>query len=186
MTKSMEKPRKRQINITKKAIKLLIPLCDKNDGFACASLGNIYDEGLSVKIDKHKGYELFEKSCDLNSVIGCNLLADAITLDHTLPHAEAKYKAQLTKTLEKSCNDTKEYHKDEYTYYYYFSRGFSCSALGEIYESDGKNSKANKLYDKACSLGLSMGCNNLALNYEAKKGLAYDLDKINELFEKEL
>ena len=29
-----------------------------------------------------------------------------------------------------------------------------------------------------------MGCNNLALNYEAKKGLAYDLDKINELFEK--
>ena len=53
-------------------IDMLTKACQEEHGAACYELGLIYQEGIGVDQNLSKAKTYFNKSCDLNTLVGCD------------------------------------------------------------------------------------------------------------------
>lgn len=150
-----------------KAYDLYTALCNENDGYACAKVGDSYLNGAGTAINKEKAQEALIKSCDLNSIFGCALLAKFYT-QNINPQNSENSKSESSKNFEKyakkACLDIVSVNK-KYSFSEDIGRSYACNLLGEIKESKNKLVEANSFYEKTCNLGSKVGCYKLALYY---------------------
>lgn len=129
-----------------KAYDLYTALCNENDGYACAKVGDSYLNGAGTAINKEKAQEALIKSCDLNSIFGCALLAKFYT-QNINPQKSENSKSESSKNFEKyakkACLDIVSVNK-KYRFNEDIGRSYACNLLVAIKESKNKLVEANE------------------------------------------
>ncbi len=119
--------------------------CDAGDGPGCAALsyqyfnGGLAGEAKGVPIDAARGVELAKRACDLESPIGCALLAKA--LDTGLGAARDVVRAR--ELAAKACA---------------VDEPAGCSIAATIAQHEGKLDDATAFLAKSCALGNRAAC----------------------------
>ena len=108
--------------------------CDTNNGLACAKLGALYQLGKDILPDTKKALELYEKGCELSSKEACSGAGGIYV-------SSDKEKARTL--LNKSCE---------------LGDGFSCATTGSYLLEEKKFKEAYALFETACNIGDSLGC----------------------------
>jgi len=145
-----------------KGVELLTKGCDGADPIGCLSLGKLYADD-----NPSKAVALLERSCELQLGEGC--LASAYA--HEYPSAGNMNIAEVIKWYQKGC-DT--------------GNGTSCNNLGTKYlvgiGVPKDELKALELFEKSCTLQESIGCFNLASNYEEGKQGVFEKDFTKSIY----
>ena len=134
--------------------------CEKGNMPSCTSLGILHKNSKAYE----KAFPLFEKACNKNDMRGCDELAAAYMLGHSV----AVDRKRAMDLFAKACN------------------GFApaCTNLGAMHCEDEDHKKGHALFEKACTGGDFMGCSNLGSHYLQGQGVPQDLERARELYEK--
>ncbi len=149
----------------KKAVKIMLPLCEKKVTGACHLLGKLYENGgygLEKNLEKSMIYK--KMSCEYGSGFSC------FNISKTLFKQDEDQKAFVY--LEKSCDSN-------------YTQG--CQVLGLLYEGKSKKQdykKAIFFHNKACNLNDSLSCYSEATFYLKGLGVAINYKKAIKLFKK--
>jgi TPR repeat protein len=149
-----------------KAAEVFEKLCAKKDALACFNLAELHFSGRGE--DNLEAVELYEKSCYLGEIRGCNVLGfiylngDGVEQNSSL----------AIKFYEKSCD----------------MNASTCGSLGKMYH-DGYGVgqdylKAVEFYEKSCEGKNAYNCNDLAILYKYGIGIAKNRTKALEYYEK--
>ena len=113
--------------------------CDTNHIESCLYLSKLYNQGVVLKQNHKKSFQILEHACNQNDRSSCIYLAqmtykgDGVAQD--IPRA--------IKKLESYCA---------------IDNGVACFFLGTIYNKEQDKNKAVDFYDKACDLGQKVAC----------------------------
>ncbi len=150
-----------------RAVQLYRQACDDGYVTACVNLGILYENAEGVAPDVRAAAILYRQGCP-DKVSACRRLA-ALMVDHPIVVAAP----QLSAALDRSCDG----HDKEAMR--------SCNALARMYDAGRgvplDDRHAAKLYERACTGHLGVGCYNLAMMYRRGEGVAHDAERADEL-----
>ena len=173
------------------------------DAAECIRLGVSYENGNSVKRDYSKAAELYQKACDIGTVIGCAYLGNlyrkgsGVKLDYSKAFELFKKACDGGNLL--GCHDlanaysagiatNQDYLIAADLYNSACERGYapSCASLAYSYSTGNgvkqDYSKAVELSKKSCDSGFAGGCNTLGIAFEYGNGVKQDYIKAAELY----
>jgi TPR repeat protein len=133
--------KKKALQVYQNSAKVYQQKCDQKDAEACAELALLYKEGDGVAKNLKKAMSLLEKSCDLNSGLGCGQLATILMEKDEPQKAIALFKKG-----------------------YELNDAISCMSLvtHSLFFPDLIKPHDIQLYNrKACALGIVLSCKTL-------------------------
>ncbi len=183
------------------AYRYYLKSCDKNNKYGCENLADLYANGLVVNKDKYKAFNLYKKSCSLNNSDSCMTLGNMYlikgdTEKTSLVKAILSYKKACGLGNQNACyRIARWYYMGSKTIQPQYTKALSlfkkscdakyaksCNYLALMNlkgEGTPKNiSKTLYFYNKACSYGDTMGCDNLPSKLLSNKNIS-DITGIN-------
>ncbi len=166
-----------------KSKKILTKKCLKKDGKACALLGDIYEKGLGVRVNKKQSLKYRKQACKFGNSKACITAAvkNLGTSDDTMKERRELLTISCNLKNANGCeilaSDYKPnhyYHTGNKKLYFKFMKDACfygeptvCLEMGAIYEKGDsyfkirKNKKAAlRFYKKGCSIGNEISCSN--------------------------
>lgn len=154
-----------------RAAELYDKACDRSGGErGCESLGQLYAAGQGVPLDYAKAAELYRRGCDARDGAACKSLANAYEegrgVDQSYATARDLY--------EESCERTKGVE--------------GCNNLGRLYYNgdlgEADDDMAATLFLRACAADVDVGCYNLGLMRENKRGGTREMPEARNAYKK--
>lgn len=178
----------------KKALKSYELLCKKSVAIACRRASFIYATGIGVAVDSKKSATLAKRACTLEDGRGCTNLATMYALGVGVEANSTK----ATKLYKKACRlkDVDGCAKVGFAYLKgigvdkNISKAFellssackqeqqeACYNLAILQDKKGNYKESKKLYEKTCSSGDALACNQLGFLYQNGLGVKKDIGK---------